>query len=44
MNFQFIFCSQSGDIEVYEVTDSELLEHILNIVKSCNRIICLIKR
>ena len=40
----FIFCGQSGDIEVYEDTDSKLIEHVLAICKICNKTLRLIKR
>lgn len=40
----FIFCGQSGDIEVYEDTDSELIEHVLSICKICNKTLRLVKR
>ena len=40
----FIFCGQSGDIEVYEDTDSELIEHVLEICKICNKTLRLVKR
>lgn len=36
MNFHLFFCGKSGDIEVYEDTDPELLEHLLAICKICN--------
>lgn len=40
----FIFCGQSGDIEVYEDTDSELIEHVREICKIINITLRLVKR
>lgn len=40
----FIFCGESGDIEVFEDTDSELMEHVRAICKICNVPFRIIKR
>ena len=40
----FIFCGPSGDVEVYEDTNPELIEHLLAICKICNETLRIIKR
>ena len=40
----FILCGPSGDIEVYEDTNPELIEHILAICNICNVTLRIIKR
>ena len=40
----FILCGKSGDIEVYQDTDVELINHLLAICKICNVSLRLIER
>ena len=40
----FIFCGPSGDVEVYEDINPELIEHLLAICKICNETLRIIKR
>lgn len=40
----FIFCGKSGDIEVYEDTEPELIEHMIAICRICNVTLRIIKR
>lgn len=40
----FIFCGKSGDIEVFEDTEVELIEHLLAICEICNVNLRIVKK
>lgn len=44
MNFHFIFCGKSSEIEVFEDTDPELIEAMLTICRKCDVPLRIVKK